>query len=235
MKISGFIKNSLLDYPGAISSVIFTQGCNMRCGFCHNSDLLTSCSSTNQYFSEQYVLSYLEKASRFIEALVITGGEASLQNDLFDFILKVKQLGLKLKLDTNGTNPELVALLLEQNLLDYIAMDIKSPLQIDEYRRLVGRNFNVNLIDKIKETINIIMQSEIEYEFRTTLIKEFHNYEDINSMFSSVKGADKYVLQTYNPRESLLDEFKLYSPFTLDLIKCNYLALSNNISLLDFR
>jgi len=230
MKISGFIKNSLLDYPSELSAVIFTQSCNMRCGFCHNSDLLAYDSPSKEYFSEEYILSYLTKASGFIDALVITGGEASMQIDLLDFMIKVKKIGLKIKLDTNGTNPYVIQRLLDENLVDYIAMDIKSPLVLTKYKKLVGNNFSSVLLDNIKKTIKIIMNSNLEYEFRTTLIEEYHDYNDINAMFLSVKGAKKYVLQTFNPKNTLVLDFKKYSPLCVDEFICSELARKNAIS-----
>ncbi|MFA8435103.1 MAG: anaerobic ribonucleoside-triphosphate reductase activating protein [Marinifilaceae bacterium] len=213
MLISGFIKNSLIDFPGKISSVIFTQGCNLRCKFCHNYELIPRGLQEEDVFLEVEVLQYLERSRRLIDALVITGGEPCLQPDLVQFIRKVKDMGLKVKLDTNGTDPGKLEYLLEQNLVDYVAMDVKAPLDLMAYRKLVGDQFSRNAMARVKASIELIKNSEIPYEFRTTLIRECHPQEHIRTICNQLKGARKYTLQQFAPEKVLDQSFALYSGY----------------------
>ena len=206
MKIGGFIKTSLIDYPGKITSVIFTAGCNLRCRYCHNPELVLP-EKINQLklIPEDYIFKYLENNKDLLDAVVITGGEPTLQNDLINFIVKIKSLGLLLKLDTNGTRPNIIEKLIDLNLVDYIAMDIKAPLDIAKYKLIAGNLMNIEILDKIKNSIWQIMKSDIPHEFRTTVVKQFLSKEDIYNISESIKGCDSYCLQNYNP-EVVLDE-----------------------------
>lgn len=212
MRIGGFLKQSLIDYPGNIASVIFTSGCNFRCFYCHNPELvLPERIKENKLIREKEVFGYLEKNKLLLDAVVITGGEPTIQNDLIEFITKVKELNLKVKLDTNGTNPEIIKSLLDYKLIDYIAMDIKAPLNLEKYATIVGKQFSISQLDKILESIRIIEQSNIPYEFRSTLIKDIHSLEDVKQMSESIKGD--YYLQEYNPGKVLQDNCEFKNPF----------------------
>ncbi len=189
MKIGGFQKFSLIDYPGKIAAVIFTQGCNFRCFYCHNPELIFP-----ERFGELYdtseVLSFLEKRRDRLEGVVISGGEPTLQGDLIDFTGKIKKMGYSVKLDTNGTNPGVVKEMISRGLLDYIAMDIKAPLE--KYNLITGAV--VNLID-IKESIRIIESSGIDYNFRTTADNSFLSDKDISGITSLLLDREKYTIQ----------------------------------------
>lgn len=224
MLISGFLKNSLIDYPGKIASVIFTQGCNMRCKFCHNHELIPmSCSADT--FSEEEVFAYLQKAKKFIDALVITGGEPTLQVDLESFIRKVKQLGMSVKLDTNGSNPELLKRLLDENLIDYVAMDVKHKIELHPYQLLVGNQFSEKQLNKLKESICILKTSNIEVEFRTTLIREIHSCEDIHAICKYLQSSKLYSLQEFSSNHVFDKSFSVHSAYSKK--QMNNLMLDN--------
>lgn len=214
MQISGFIKNSLIDYPGKIASVIFTQGCNMACKFCHNWELIPKYHPMGDSIYENEVLDYLEKAKGFIDALVITGGEPAVQLDLVAFIRKVKELGLFVKLDTNGTNPKLLRILMQQNLIDYVAMDLKTVPELSTYKRIVGNQFTEIQLMNVKKSIAILKDSPIAVEFRTTLIRECHSEADIRKMCEVLAGDCKYSLQPFSPSKVLDPTFANYSCYT---------------------
>ncbi len=181
MLIAGFQKQSLIDYPGNISSVLFTQGCNFRCGYCHNPNLVLP-----EYFEKVYqneeIFNYLNKYKNLLSAVVITGGEPTIQKDLPYFIEKLKKLGLKVKLDSNGTNPQMITMLTTQKLIDCIAMDIKHILDYQKYNLAVGNVLNKSIYHKILESIEIIKNSGIDYEFRTTIVKGLHTIEEIKTL-----------------------------------------------------
>ena len=196
MKISGLEKLTLTDFPGHIACIVFTQGCNFRCPFCQNSTLLPN---EDGLLSEDYVMDYLEKRKNVLEGVVITGGEPTIQKDLKEFIKKIKQKGLKVKLDTNGSNPKVVKELLDDNLLDYVAMDIKNAFS--DYDKITGVKAK---IDNIKESIKLLKSSKIDYEFRTTIVKEFHDIDKIKEIAKVVDGS-KYFLQNFQDSEYVLD------------------------------
>ena len=237
MLIGGFQKESLIDYPGKMCSIVFTVGCNFRCPFCHNSELvLPEKIKELAKIKEDEILSYLKDKIKFIDAVEITGGEPTLQKDLIDFIKKLKSMGYLVKLDSNGTNPGIIKRLLEEKLIDYYAMDIKAPLTFDKYNKVIGGVLTEDMFNKIKETISLVMNSGIEYEFRTTAIKGFHTKEDLLQICKDLEGARRYVIQTYNP-DNVLDPnaMKGSGPFkeeeVKDIInKCKDLNLVENIS-----
>ncbi|WP_461629448.1 anaerobic ribonucleoside-triphosphate reductase activating protein [Labilibaculum euxinus] len=233
MQISGFIKNSLIDYPGKVSSVIFTQACNMACRFCHNWELISKYHPMGDSVGETEVLNYLKKAKGFIDALVITGGEPTVQSDLVAFIRKVKELGLFVKLDTNGTNPKLLRILMQQNLIDYVAMDLKTVPELSAYKGIVGNQFTEIQLMNVKKSIAILKDSPIDVEFRTTLIRECHSEADIRKMCEVLKGDYKYTLQSFSPVKVLDLSFANYSGYTHleveEIIKSNQ-DLNGNIS-----
>lgn len=201
MKIAGFKKQSLIDYPGNICSVVFTQGCNFRCGFCHNPDLVLPEKFGNT-FSNNEIFDYLSKYKKMLDAVCITGGEPTIYKDLPIFIKDVKALGLKIKLDSNGTNPEMLEYLFENSLVDFIAMDIKHILDFNIYNQTTGHFLNKQTFSKIITSINQIKNSKINYEFRTTVVKGLHSKEHIRILKKQF-GAN-YRIQNFNP-EILLD------------------------------
>ncbi len=201
MKIGGLLKFSMIDFPGYISAIVFTQGCNIRCRYCHNPELLPVQTETD--YSTEEILFYLEKRKNCLEGLVITGGEPTLQPDLKDFIIKVKALGYKIKIDTNGTNPGVIKELLDNRLADFIAMDIKAPFE--KYSMICGP---VN-IDKIKESMSLIINSGIPYQFRTTYDKEILNDADIEAIKAMCPDISKFKLQECLPVKEIKPALKL--------------------------
>ena len=198
MIIGGFQTTTLLDYPGKVACTIFTAACNMRCPFCQNGDLITGSYETR--YSDQEVLAYLAKRKGLLDGVCITGGEPTLQKDLAEFICKVKDLGLLVKLDSNGLNPDILKMLYSGNLIDMVAMDIKSGPT--GYGLACGLK-DIN-IDKIKESIDFLMTSGIDYEFRTTLVKGIHTLEDMEEIGQLIKGAKAYFLQSYKESDKIL-------------------------------
>ncbi len=199
MEILGLEKLSLVDFDGYVSATVFTGACNFRCGFCHNGSLVLDYQNIPVIPTEE-VLSYLKKRSGIIEGLCISGGEPTLQKDLPDFIEKVKSIGLKVKVDTNGTNPEMIKLLVDNGLVDYFAMDIKNDLA--SYGEIIGiENFDTKNIEK---SVEYFLSGRIPYEFRTTLIKEYHTAENIINIGKWIKGANKYFLQKFKDCEGCI-------------------------------
>ncbi len=201
MKIGGLLKFSMIDFPGYISAIVFTQGCNIRCKYCHNPELLPVSASTS--YDEEEILYYLEKRKKCLEGLVITGGEPTLQTDLKDFIIKVRNFGYKIKLDTNGTNPQMVRELINEHLVDFIAMDIKAPFE--KYHLVCGPVDT----DKVKETMSLIINSGISYQFRTTYYKEVLNDADIDIIKSMCPDISKFKLQECLPVNEIKPTLKL--------------------------
>lgn len=216
MIIGGFQPVTLLDYPQKVAAIIFTSGCNMRCPFCYNYKLVLP-EYINQeketFFDEQQILTFLKNRRRYLDGLVITGGEPTIQKDLINFLLKVKELNYIVKLDTNGLLPEALNQLISQKLIDYIAMDIKGPID-ENYYQYSGVN-GVNQLFNIKNSIKIIMNSGLPYEFRTTLVKELHKFDDAVKIAQEITGAQLYFLQMFKD-ESTLDSQAKFSNFTLE-------------------
>ena len=208
MRIGGFQKFSLIDYPRKICAIVFTQGCNFRCPYCHNPELVEP-SLFEKTIMEEKIFSFLEKRKGKLDAVEITGGEPTLQKDLVDFIQRIKEIGYLVKLDTNGSNPEMLEIIINHGLVDYIAMDIKAPLE--KYREVTH---SVISPEKIKKSISIIMNSGIKYEFRTTVVKSQLSREDIINIGKLVEGAELYILQKFIPSKTLDPNFlneKTYS------------------------
>ena len=197
MNIAGVQKVTLLDYPGKVACEIFTQGCNFECPFCQNSSLIPI-TNTGE-FSEEEIFEYLVLRKKILDGVVITGGEPTVQKDLKEFIKKIKDLGLLVKLDTNGGNPKVLQELIDEKLVDYVAMDIKNIF--NKYNITAGKKIN---LDNIKKSIEILKASKIDYEFRTTIIKEMHSLDDIVSICKLVGNA-KYYLQNFEDSENVID------------------------------
>lgn len=222
--IGGLQKTSLIDYPGKISAVIFTQGCNFRCPYCHNPELVEKKQETgnrNEGVRERgkegklglpsllpsfLLLEFLNSRKGKLDGVVITGGEPTLHADLPEFIRQIKELGFAVKLDTNGTNPEMLKQLIDKKLIDYVAMDIKAP--IDKYNEIVCAKADT---DKILKSIEILKTGNIAYEFRTTVVKSQllrADFEKIGALINDTsKGTPKYYLQRFLPTKTLDESF----------------------------
>lgn len=192
MKICGFQKMTMLDYPGKVACTVFTGGCNFRCPFCHNAMLVTDIDE-NAVYAEDEILSYLNKRKGIIDGVCITGGEPLLQKDIGDFLVKVKETGMPVKLDTNGSYPEKLRELVSRGLVDYVAMDIKNSKE--KYPLTVGLpGYDIG---KIEESVEFLMSGAVDYEFRTTVVREFHTAEDIVKITEWIAGAKRYFLQGF--------------------------------------
>ncbi|MBQ8575753.1 MAG: anaerobic ribonucleoside-triphosphate reductase activating protein [Clostridia bacterium] len=192
MKICGFQKMTTLDFPGKIACTVFTGGCNFRCPFCHNATLVTDIDD-NAVFSEEEILSYLYKRKGILDGVCITGGEPLLQKDIAEFIEKVKETGMLVKVDTNGSYPEKLKELVQNGLVDYVAMDIKNskekyPLTVDipDYD-----------LSRVEESVDFLLSDAVDYEFRTTVVKEYHTADDIADITKWIAGAKRYFLQGF--------------------------------------
>jgi len=207
--IRGFIETSFLDWDGKITSVVFVPNCDFRCPFCRNSSLIKKIESLPPLDSA-VIDEFLSSRQKFIDGVVITGGEPTLQPDLPGYIDHIKSMGFLVKLDTNGSNPKMLGELISRNQLDYVAMDIKAPLD-ERYYKVAAANVDLN---KIKESIKILIDSGIEYEFRTTVCPAFHNEKDIEDIARVISGAKRYVLQQFVPKDTLDPEFEKIKPYT---------------------
>lgn len=214
MHIKYLQKTTLLDFPETIASIIFLEGCNFRCAYCYNKALLMIDPDTD--ISEDHILSELADRKRYIDGVVLTGGEPTLNSDLIEFIRKIKKIGLKVKLDTNGYNPEMIAFALSQNVLDYIAMDIKGPL--NKYSLITGISIDPH---RIQDSIRLISQATISAEFRTTVWKEAFEPDDFIAMGNLLKPLKKpYFIQNfYNVDQIAIDGFTSFSKKEIDVIR----------------
>jgi len=218
MKIHGLNKLTLLDYPGHMACLIFTGACNYRCPFCHNASLVLNPNSQPS-ISEEEIFAFLQSRKGILEGVCISGGEPTLQADLPEFIRKIRTMGFHVKLDTNGSRPGILKALLEEGLLDYVSMDIKNALK--KYLSTIGipesvSGFNNLITDSVRQSAELLMQSSIPYEFRTTVVKELHNEEDLLSIGKWLNGANAYYLQSFRDSETLvgasLGQFHAYEP-----------------------
>ncbi len=192
MDFNGWEKLSLVDFDDYLCTTFFASGCNFRCPFCHNKNLVLS-PDDNPSIPWELMLGYLERRKRELDAVCITGGEPTLMNDLKDKLIQIKELGYKVKLDTNGTNPDLLKEFYREGLVDYFAMDIKNSKE--KYARTAGLN-KIN-IAKIEDSVSFLMSSGCRYEFRTTIMEEFHDEQSFVSIGEWLSGAERYFLQRY--------------------------------------
>lgn len=214
MIIGGLEKFTLIDYPGHLAVIVFTSGCNFRCHFCYNPVLVVpeKISSSDEKergrsieggfnrIQEDDLFEFLQSRIGKVDAVVISGGEPTLHDDLPEFIQKIKDLGFKVKLDTNGTNPQVLKDLLLKNLIDYIAMDIKAPFE--KYDLVSGAQ--INKLD-LEEAIAVIKESGLPYEFRSTILPSLHNFDDIAKMGAMIRGAQKWFLQPFKSDVDLVN------------------------------
>ncbi len=207
MKLAGLQKLTLLDYPGIVACTVFTVGCNFKCPFCHNASLVNG--TAESLIDEDELLSFLKKRQGILEGVVVTGGEPLLNRDIDKLIAKIKALGYLVKLDTNGTSPAVLKKLAKEKLIDYVAMDIKnSP---EEYGRAVGiAKLDISAVEESKD---FLLSGEVDYEFRTTVVKGIHTKESLLSLAEWISGAERYYLQQYKASDDILSPFGL-SEFT---------------------
>lgn len=223
MRIGGFQKFSLIDYPGKISAIIFTQGCNFRCPYCHNPELVDA-TLFEKPIEEKEIFEFLDNRKGKLDAVSITGGEPTLHKDLPDFIYKIRSQGFLVKLDTNGTNPDMIEHLLKYNLVDYLAMDIKAPL--NRYSDVTRVDVDV---DKIAESIELIKNSGVDYEFRSTLVQGLHSYKEVVNMAVLIGKAKRFFLQNFVASKTLDGHFMQAHPFSEDALVNLSKIFNNNI------
>ncbi len=231
MEIKGVAGFSLADWDGKISAVLFLPKCNFRCPFCYNVTLVLHPEKKETIYFER-VKEYLKKQKDWIDGVCITGGEPTLHSDLPDLCSELKEMGFLIKADTNGTNPAMIKELIEKELVDYAALDIKAPLTVEKYSQAVGVSAE-NLLGKVKETIEILMRAKIDYEFRTTVVPTIHEKKDIENICRGIKGCKKYVLQNFDVslgKETLDSRFSKLKPFTSEEMN-TYLAIAQRFIL----
>ncbi len=206
MHIKGLQKTTLLDFPNRVACTVFTGGCNFRCPFCHNASLVLIPNKVNE-ISEEYFFSFLKKRKGILDGVCLTGGEPLLQKDIINFMEKIKNEGFAVKLDTNGSFPDKLKDIVSRNLVDYIAMDIKNSEE--KYAITAGINEDCA---KIFESIDFIMSCGVDYEFRTTVVKELHTVEDIENAAKRIQGAKRYFLQSFKDSGDLIaSDFSAHS------------------------
>ncbi|MFH1656415.1 MAG: anaerobic ribonucleoside-triphosphate reductase activating protein [Candidatus Nealsonbacteria bacterium] len=222
MNIGGIQHLTLIDYPSKLATTVFLSSCNFRCGFCYSSELVLPEKIKNQpKISENDFFDFLEIRKELLEGVVICGGEPTVNEELPKFIQKIKDMGYVVKLDTNGSNPEMLKDLINKKMIDYVAMDIKGPLEKSEsninskYEKIIGVKID---LDKIKNSIDIIKNSGIDYEFRTTIVPGIHTKKDIISIVKEISGAKKYYLQNFRPEKTIDLVFEKMKPYSDEYI-----------------
>ena len=222
--IKGFIDTSFIDWKGQLSSVIFTGGCNFRCPYCHNSSIVLHPERIENVPLE-YVVSHLRKYKNWVESVVITGGEPTINMNLFSIIGQLKMEGVKIKLDTNGSSPSIVKGLVNDGLIDYIAMDIKGP--VDRYKRWCGVNVDRK---KIEESVQFILEGNVDYEFRMTVVPFLHREDDIYEVADYIRDAKKFFIQEFKPNNTLNPAFSDIKPFSPEKMQKIRQNVSNELS-----
>ena len=213
MEIKGFVDLSLVDWDGKVCSVIFLPGCNLRCPFCYNTALVLHPEKLPTIPFEE-IEDYLKKNHGWIDGVVITGGEPTIHDDLQNLCQKINELGLLVKVDTNGTHPVIIKELVKERFVNYIAMDIKAPLTEEKYSRVSGVNSKA-VLENIKETINALLKLNIDYEFKTTMVPTLHEKEDIEQICQKIRGCRKYAIQNYRGDVETIDpNLKNLKPFS---------------------
>ncbi len=219
MKFSGFQKLTLLDYPEHTACTVFTCGCNFRCPFCHNALLVTQKEELEEYDSEE-VLAYLRKRIGILDGICITGGEPTLADGLLDFMREVKKIGMKIKLDTNGSNPDVLIAAVEESLCDYVAMDIKNS------KELYGKTAGISSLslEPIEKSVSYLLSGKVDYEFRTTIVFELHSVECVENIAKWIQGAKRYFLQNFVDSGNLIENnLHAHSPETLEAMRISAL------------
>jgi pyruvate formate lyase activating enzyme len=200
MKVTGIQKLTLLDYPGVVACTVFTAGCNFRCPFCHNAMLVLPEQIDDECLTDDEVFGFLKKRKGVLDGVAVTGGEPLLHADMPEFLARVKELGYKIKLDTNGSNPELLSEIVKNKLVDRVAMDIKNAPE--EYARTIGlKSFDIAPVERSKE---MLLRGDIDYEFRTTVVKGIHTKESLIGAAKWIEGAKEYYLQQFKDSGNLI-------------------------------
>lgn len=196
----------MVDWDGQVVSTIFTPKCNFECAFCYNHELVMRPENFEK-IAEEKIFEHLRKNGDFLDGVCITGGEPTLQPGLYKFCEKIKSMGLKVKLDTNGTNPILLKNLIQKKLIDYVAMDVKAPVSAKKYSKISG-SAGSYLVENVKESIQMLLHSDIDYEFRTTVVPGLHTKEDLKEIARGLNGCKKYVIQKFQPEKAHVEKLR---------------------------
>lgn len=212
MKVAGIIEESKSHHPGALSYVILTQGCNFKCHYCYNSPAARLFEPEEVSDSKiDEILSFLDENKEKYEAVVVTGGEPTLHKNLPEVLRKIKEMGLLVRLETNGSHPKVLSQIVSNGYVDYVAMDVKAPLVKDKYKAIAGVAISTSQLGKINQSIRILTHSKVEYEIRTTLIKQKHSFHDILDICNTIVGCKRYCLQDF---DADIAHDKTYNSFT---------------------
>ncbi|MFH1822026.1 MAG: anaerobic ribonucleoside-triphosphate reductase activating protein [Methanobacteriota archaeon] len=231
--MNGLITISFNEVPGKAVAVAFTGGCNFRCPWCQNRDLVLKPESL-PVISEDEIFASVERRRNWLDGIAITGGEPTLQPDLHDFCRRVKQKGLQVSLATNGSNPDVLNDLIKLGLVDYVAMDVKAPLTHERYKELTGVEDEA-ILDRVLKSIELLRDSPIEYEFRTTLVPELLSPDDIIKIANHVKGSRKYAIQQFAPQSTIDPKFEKLAPWPRDAIERTRKAISGMFNSFEIR
>jgi len=225
IKIGGLQKTTFIDFPGRIAATVFLMGCNFKCPWCYSSELVLPDKIKSQpEISEKDFFKFLKSRRELLEGIVICGGEPTINKDLSDFIKKIRKMGFSIKLDTNGSNPQMLKSLIDEKLIDYVAMDIKAPFgakiknskfKAQNYEKATGVKVDLN---KIKKSVKTIKDSGIDYEFRTTVVPEIHTKEDIIQMAKDISPAKRYYLQNFRPEKTIDFSFEKVKPYPREFL-----------------
>ncbi len=215
LRIKGFLETSFLDWPGKVAAVLFLPRCNFRCPFCHNHEL---CLQPDRFkdIPLGHILYRLEEFRGWVDGVCVTGGEPTLHRGLGRLLERLKAMGLGVKLDTNGSRPEVLKGLLEEGLLDHVAMDVKAPLDESSYSRAAGVPVD---LEKIRRSIELLMEGGVDYTFRITVVPGLHSEEDILRLAAQLRGAKGLKLQNFNPQDPMDPSFKGIQPWTEERLK----------------
>lgn len=214
MRLKGWVRTSLIEYPAHIATVLFCGGCNFRCPACHNAHLVLRPEEVPDLAPEE-VWAFLSRRAGLVDGVVITGGEPTLQDDLIPFLHKVRKQGVDIKLDTNGYHPNVLTMLLERELVDYVAMDVKAP--VEKYHVLAGRDdLDIALLE---HSIALLRESGLPYEFRTTIVPGLLDEDDVEEIARWIAGAAHYVLQQFRPLNTLDPTFEMISPYPVERLR----------------
>jgi pyruvate formate lyase activating enzyme len=214
VKIGGIQKLTLIDYPGKLAAVVFLCNCNFRCPWCYSSELVLPEKIKKQpEVSEKYVFEFLKERKNLIEGVVLCGGEPTMTKELLSLVKKIKKEGFFVKLDTNGSDPKILKELIDKKLVDYVAMDIKAPKE--KYKEFTGSKIDVK---KIQQSVDILKEGKIDYEFRTTVVPEFHNREELLTMARWISGAKRYYLQNFRAEKTMDKKFESVKPYPVEFL-----------------
>jgi pyruvate formate lyase activating enzyme len=229
MKIGGFVKTTLSDWDGKVSCLIFLAGCNFSCPYCHNPEIASGVCDRED---EKKILEYIEENSDFLEGVVVSGGEPTLDRDLYKLLRAIKKTGLLVKIDTNGSCPDVLDDIVGARLVDYVAMDIKAPLSAEKYRAATGGYGDVETVGK---SIRTIMDSGIEYEFRPTVYPGVLSPDDVTEIARSVRGAERFSIQQFRPKVTLDPEAGKVKPYSVKELRAMHDAAKQYVKKVSVR